>query len=50
MGLDVDSVVAKQYIDKLKEIVFNLPHGEREEICDDIIEFVTQMQEKYNNK
>lgn len=47
MGMDVDAVVAKQQIEKLSKIVLNLPHGEREEICDDIIEFVKLMSEKY---
>ena len=47
MGMDVDYVVAKDEIKKLEKIVFDLNHGERESICDDIIEFVKLMEEKY---
>ena len=48
MPLDVDAIVAGQYIDKLHELVSSLPHMKREKICDDIIEFVEKMEEKYN--
>ena len=48
MGMDVDAVVAQQYIDILEKILSAQPHGEREEIVDDIIEFVEVMAKKYN--
>lgn len=47
MGLDVDFVAAKQAIDELEKLVFDQPHGEREQIADDIIDFVEQMEKKY---
>ena len=50
MPLDVDAVVAHQYIEKLSRLVGSLPHMKREEICDDIIEFVDKMEEKHKNK
>ena len=48
MPLDVDAVVANQYIEKLSRLVGRLPHMKREQICDDIIEFVDKMEVKYN--
>ena len=50
MGMDVDAVVAQDYIDKLKSLVSSLPHGERSDICDDIIEFYEKIEDKYNTK
>ena len=47
MGMDVDAIVANQAIDKLKKLVSDQPHGEREEIADEIIEFVEQLKKKY---
>ena len=47
MPLDVDAVVAGRYIEQLQKIVSRQPHMEREEICDDIEEFVKKMEEKY---
>jgi hypothetical protein len=47
MGMDVDYVVAKQHIEKLEKLLSNQPHGEREVVCDDIIEFVKKMDKKY---
>lgn len=47
MGMDVDYIAAKQAIDELKKLLSNQEHGEREEIADDIIEFVEEMQKKY---
>jgi hypothetical protein len=46
-GLDVDAVAANQAIDKLHRILSDVPHGEREQIADDIIEFVDKMEVKY---
>lgn len=47
MGMDVDAVVAQKYIEKLHKLVSDLPHGKREQICDDIKEFYEKMKEKY---
>lgn len=47
MGMDVDAVFAKQVIDELRELVSTQPHGEREEIADDIFDFVEKMKKKY---
>jgi hypothetical protein len=43
MGLDVDYIAAKNAMDELKNIVSDMQHGEREEIADDIIEFVEKI-------
>lgn len=50
MGLGVDFIAAKQAIDKLRELLSKRPHGEREEIADDIIEFVEKMEAKWRDK
>ena len=47
MGMDLDAAVAKIELDNLRAIVFSQPHGERKDICNDIIEFVKLMKEKY---
>ncbi len=47
MPLDIDVVVAKQYIEKLEKILGKQPHMGRKEICDDIIKFANKMEEKY---
>ena len=47
MPMDVDAIVAGQYIDKLRKIMSDQPHGKREKICDDIINFVDKMEKKY---
>jgi hypothetical protein len=47
MGMDVDYVTAKQSIDELLDVLGRLEHGKREEIADDIIEFVDKMKEKH---
>ena len=47
MGLDVDAVIAIQYIDKVKDIIASVPRGQTKEICDDVIEFVDKMKVKY---
>ena len=49
MGMDIDAVVANQELEKLSDLILEQPHGEREDICDDIIDFVKLMCEKYNN-
>lgn len=50
MGLDVDYIAAKNAMDELKNIVSGMQHGEREEIADDIIEFVEKIKLKYSNE
>lgn len=47
MGLDVDYVAAKQAIESLEKILISQEHGERENIADEIIEFVEKMEKKY---
>ena len=49
MGMDVDAVWARRELEKLSDLISEQPHGERKDICDDIIDFVEQMYEKYNN-
>lgn len=49
MPMDVDYIAAKQSIDKLEKLLSNIPHGEREEIADEIINFVEQMKQKWTN-
>lgn len=45
--MDVDYVTAKQAIDELDKLLFDIPHGERQEIADEIIEFVENMKKKW---
>lgn len=45
--MDVDYIVAKQAIDELDELLSDMPHGERQEIADEIIEFVENMKKKW---
>ena len=47
MPMDVDYIVAKDAIDELHELLSDMPHGEREEIADEIIEFVEKMKQKW---
>ena len=49
MPLDVDAIAAKQAIEELEKILGNQPHGEREQIADEIIEFVNYIKEKYES-
>jgi len=50
MGLDVDFIVAKDSIEELKVLLSAQPHGKREKIADEIIDFVEKMQEKWKVK
>lgn len=50
MGMDVDYIAAESAIKVLEKILFDLEHGEREDISDDIIEFVEKMKTKYKQK
>lgn len=45
--MDVDYVFGKQAIEDLEKLLFDQEHGKREEITDDIIEFVEKMKVKY---
>lgn len=47
MPMDVDYVVASRYIARLQHILDHLPHGSREEIADQIIDFVNKMEERW---
>jgi len=48
MGMDVDYIAAKQAIEELDDLLGEQEHGEREEIADEIIEFVEKMKTKWN--
>jgi len=50
MGMDVDYIAGKQAIEELEELLFDQEHGEREEIADEIIEFVEKMKKKWKEK
>ena len=50
MGLDVDFIAGDNAIKKLKELLSNQEHGEREEIADEIIEFTYKMMKKYGKQ
>lgn len=45
--MDVDYIAAKDSIEELEKLLYNQTHGEREEIADDIIEFVESMKKKW---
>lgn len=47
MPLDVDYIAAKNAIDDIEKTLSNVPHGEREKIADEIIEFAEQLIKKY---
>ena len=48
MGLDVDYIAAHQSIEELEKMLSDVPHGKREKIADEIIEFVESMSKKWN--
>ncbi len=50
MGMDIDYLTAKEELKELNKILSDLPHNERGLICDDIIEFVNKMKEKYGKR
>ncbi len=50
MGIDVDYIAAKQAIDSLEKLLTDQEHGEREEIADEIIDFVEKMEIKYKKE
>lgn len=50
MGMDVDYLAGKQAIDELEKLFSDQPHGEREQIADEIIDFVDKMKDKWTIK
>lgn len=50
MGMDIDYIAAKKAIKDLEKLLGDKEHGEREQIADDIIEFVEKMKVKHGNK
>ena len=50
MGMDVDYIAGKQAIEELEKLFNGQEHGEREEIADDIIEFLENMKIKYGGE
>ena len=48
--MDVDYIAGKQAIEKLEKLLSDKEHGKREEIADDIIEFVKNMEVKYGSE
>jgi hypothetical protein len=50
MGMDVDYIAGKQAIEELEKLFSKQGHGEREEIADEIIEFVEKMKVKYSGE
>ena len=48
--MDVDYIAAKQSIEELERLLMDQPHGQREEIADDIIEAVEKLQKKWTEK
>jgi len=47
MGMDVDYIAGKQAIEELEKLFSDQEHGEREEIADEIVDFVGKMKLKY---
>lgn len=50
MGMDLDYIAGKQAIDELEKLLGDQEHGNREEIADEIIEFVEAMKVKWEIK
>jgi hypothetical protein len=50
MGMDIDYIVAKRKINELEGILNGIESGEREGICDDIIQLVDRIKNKYIDK
>ena len=50
MGMDIDYIAVKKAIKDLEKLLSDKEHGEREQIADDIIEFVEKMKVKHGNK
>ena len=50
MGMDIDQIAGKEAIGEIEKLLSSKEHGKREEIADDILEFVENMKDKYSNK
>jgi hypothetical protein len=50
MGMDIDYIVGKEAIEELDKLFSYQEHGEREEMADDIVEFVEKMKIKYGGE
>lgn len=50
MPMDIDYVAASKAIDELMNLLNQQPHGEREGIADEIIEYVKMMKERWSTK
>ena len=48
--MDIDYIAAKRAIEDLEKLLGDKKHGEREQIADDIIEFVKKMKVKHGDK
>ena len=48
--MDVDYIAGKQAIEKLEKLLSDQPHGEREKIADEIIEFAEKMKVKWGSE
>jgi len=47
MPLDIDYIAGVKAIDELKELLSQQPHGERDEIADEICAFVEEMKQRF---
>jgi hypothetical protein len=47
MPFDLGVAVAKIQIEELSKIINNIPHMQREEFCNEVIEFVERMKAKH---
>lgn len=48
MPMDIDYLAAQSAIDSLIKLLDVQPHGEREQIADEIIEFVKVMEKRWS--
>ena len=47
MGMDVDYIAGNIAVEKIKKILIDQPHGEREKIADEIELFADELEKKY---
>jgi hypothetical protein len=50
MGMDLDWIFAKAKIDELEKYLGDIPHGERQEVADEIIEMIDKYLESKSVK
>ena len=48
--MDVDYIAGEQAIEKIKKSLSDVPHGKRENIADEIIEFADKLEKKYKKE